>query len=148
MQNSQSCPLRRFQQAAWQFLGFHPDWHRRQWQFPSWFRCVPQCEPFFSLSNDEQDNNAHADSNVLARSQTITGRFFLSLYVGKMTEYLSVAVQSQEGQKELISSVWEDTHEMERFALRLRACLWRRMRTWEIWERYMCDTRLNNRTGE
>lgn len=36
-------------------------------------------------------SHTHFDSNVLASSQTITGRFLRSLYVGRMTEYLSPA---------------------------------------------------------
>lgn len=36
-------------------------------------------------------NNTHCSSKVFASSQIMIGKFFLSLYVGRMTEYLWVS---------------------------------------------------------
>ena len=42
------------------------------------------------LKRTQDRYNAYFSSNVFASNQVITCRFFRSLYVGKMTEYLCV----------------------------------------------------------
>jgi len=57
-----------------------------------YFRQLKLVTVFDHIGFKGRIDGANASVKVLSSSQTMTGRFFRSLYVGKMIEYLSLAI--------------------------------------------------------